>query len=60
MPFGLPGQLTGSPQSSWEVSQMRYWEVALMVWAAALILIAGYVVQDLNAATDALRVVLGS
>ena len=38
---------------------MRYWEVALLVWAAALILIAGYVVQELNGATDALRVVLG-
>jgi hypothetical protein len=38
---------------------MRYWEVALMVWAAALILVAGYVVQELNAATDAVRVVLG-
>ncbi len=38
---------------------MRYWEVALLVWAAALILIVGYVVQELNGATDALRVVLG-
>ncbi|HUL85731.1 MAG TPA: hypothetical protein VLX89_09505 [Actinomycetota bacterium] len=41
------------------MTQMRYWEVALLVWAAALILIAGYVVQELNAATSGLRVVLG-
>jgi len=59
MPFGPAASGRLKPQSSWEVTEMRYWEVALMVWAAALILVAGYVVQELNAATDAVRVVLG-
>lgn len=59
MSFGPAASARREPPSDREVTQMRYWEVALLVWAAALILIAGYVVQEFNAATDAVRVVLG-
>jgi len=59
MSFGPAASARLEQRSWWEVTQMRYWEVALLVWAAALILIAGYVVQELNAATSGLRVVLG-